>query len=344
MGQYASVTDTTSNNNNQTETPTEKVIIHDKATEKAIVSDMPNYDKLYNNKTYISHDTDKYVMKKLYHTDNQNIIVDKETFKKRYTEYVGNLFDGFEWSNCALAGGSVLGMMEVDSLQSKYESSDLDLFVYSTDKTKLAEKINYVLDFLNTRNINITGYFLYNNTRTIDIISANKRNIQIIGVSYDSAYQVINNFDIGNSQICYNGHDIIYTDLFTDTMKTRAIDGLKTSAKLYRYNKAIQRGFMITNQVFNRTTKFGKIGGYTHIVKKNVHDKPVIVNGTKQENVTVAKLQDAVKERNDYVAQIDAIKSGQNKNIKIGSLFTDIKILKTWLGNQYQFVKESKLV
>jgi hypothetical protein len=207
------------------------------------ITTMPNYDILASNTTCISK-SENMIKNKLYHDDNEPIIATSSIFTKRLNDKLGDLFTGFDWSNTVLAGGFALSLVEKEELQEKYANSDIDIFVYAGEKEKLNEKMAYVLNYFDVK-IKPTKYMQYAKSYTIDLVSSFNRNIQIIGVMYDTANEVLENFDLSHCQIGYNGTDIVYTEKFRQTMISRISQMTKDKIQGYRLVKTMDRGFMI---------------------------------------------------------------------------------------------------
>ncbi|AYV84715.1 MAG: hypothetical protein Hyperionvirus35_11 [Hyperionvirus sp.] len=182
----------------------------------------------------------------LYHKNNEPVCVDFQTFKERLTGMVGDLFNGLDWSNILLAGGSVLSMLEKndEKLLAEYLNTDIDLFVYSSVKERLIEKIIYLLSFLKGK-LGDCKYFVYKNTYTIDVFSAFGRKIQVIGVLDNDSWELLSNFDLSNCQVGYNGKEIVFTEKFREAMVNRVCETTKPMVQGYRLYKAMLRGFMV---------------------------------------------------------------------------------------------------
>jgi hypothetical protein len=170
-------------------------------------------------------------------------------------------FPDFKWDNVLMAGSLVSGLLQDDYDEEFYKLSDIDLFVYASDEKKLKNRLlelyNYFIKKLGSEN---TFSFKYNNNMTITILSnENDRSIQLIGTltnsnkfknknlktNQDIEMAILEDFDLTNCQIGFNGNDIVYTPKFRTAIRTRVSEITKNTIQLYRIIKSYMRGYSI---------------------------------------------------------------------------------------------------
>lgn len=202
-------------------------------------SSMPNYSKLSSCLTDVYQGSD--VLKQnIIHKTGEPVIVPKNIFLERMNKSCAGLFEGFDWTNAVLAGGSVLGFLEKEELQSQYASSDLDIFVYEDNHEALLKRLLYVVTHLSQK-AKSTSFSIYKNTYTINVSDR----VQIIGLLYKTSSEVLRHFDLTHSQVGFDGSDLVYTPEFETTMISRVSKPTKKATQAYRIDKALNRGFML---------------------------------------------------------------------------------------------------
>jgi hypothetical protein len=154
-----------------------------------------------------------------------------------------NIFDiKYNWDNCVVAGGSISKIItKMDKLEPLYISSDIDIYLYGSIKEK-QDKLGYILDYFNKKFIN--KVILINKWNVIDIyIVGINRKIQIICGDFSSKYEIINNFDMSNVQVLFDGKKYYGSYYFIDTQKTKEIKIFRKNINEYRIFKALKQGF-----------------------------------------------------------------------------------------------------
>jgi len=153
------------------------------------------------------------------------LITDYTEFKHRYDHITHNIFpsksqEDWSWENVILSGGIMHYLVSnVVSLDDISRSSDLDLFMYGSDKQQ-RKKSESIYNYLKKKfNDNIffvrRGFVITAIIRDPANITSNPiRNIQIIYTKFMSLYEILNNFDNTYVQICYQNGYVLTTRKF----------------------------------------------------------------------------------------------------------------------------------
>jgi hypothetical protein len=206
--------------------------------------------KLFETKTNIGIEN-TFIVDKLYHKSYEQITVDQQTFDNQFKDKTKmlnsdvSLLDNFDWSNVIIAGGFILSCLEKLELQGKYKKSDIDFWVYGSDRSDLEEKMKKVILFFSSKLPGVE-FDIYMDTFVVTMKSSLfARPIQVIGIVAQSKMEVLESFDFTHCQVGYDGSDLFYTDGFLKSMITRQTKTNKKMIKAIRMSKALERGFMI---------------------------------------------------------------------------------------------------
>jgi len=186
------------------------------------INDIPQnfVNNIYNQQTKIDI-TDEYICDKIYHTDNERLIVPESVFKNRLSNDTGRLFQDFDWENTLLGGEYILGCLEKVALYGEFVNTPIDIYVYNSDFRVLFQKFYDVLFFLKIK-LSDASFSVVEDTLYVTVKSKLlHRDINIIGLMYDNAEDLLYNMSSTCYQVGYNGESIIYTDYFVDTMTSR---------------------------------------------------------------------------------------------------------------------------
>ena len=178
-------------------------------------------------------------------------------YNKYFTFYLNptfqhqELFEGFDWNNVVVAGGSVLkSVLKIENRK------DIDLFIYGLNSIEeYNKKIYYIIEFIQTKHL-LHSIYINDNCITIKYIIKNEvyKKIQIILRTYKTKSEIIHGFDVDSSCILYDGSNFWVTERFkyslTYLVNTIDYDRMSPSyeARLRKYN---QLGFSIHIPGFN---------------------------------------------------------------------------------------------
>lgn len=267
------------------------------------------------------------------YTNYQRTIKTKDDFMNKFKIETGNLFDNFDWTNVAIAGGFVYGLL-TQSPNGIIESTDIDIYVYESLSTvapkdnksddddddddgndtkksathkvldnndnKKPSTLQRVLEYFSK----FGGYYLKRwNVYTI-ILPQYKYDIQIIPYDAMEALDIIKCFDWNYVQMYFNGNEIGLTFEALLALKYNiAIYNHSTpnSMKIERLYKTLRKGFDIMSDdriqnkfIVDKTIDLDKLENY--IQNKYKFDKSQIIRKLYNNNVLVGKqLTDIIK-------------------------------------------------
>lgn len=69
----------------------------------------------------------------------------QQEFDSRRHSLFGETFEGLDWNNVLIAGGSILGMLSSDPLATD-PRSDIDVFIYGLDEENANRKVREILE------------------------------------------------------------------------------------------------------------------------------------------------------------------------------------------------------
>eukprot|EP01130_Rhizamoeba_saxonica_P016569 TRINITY_DN7680_c0_g1_i1.p1 TRINITY_DN7680_c0_g1~~TRINITY_DN7680_c0_g1_i1.p1 ORF type:complete len:591 (-),score=138.85 TRINITY_DN7680_c0_g1_i1:60-1832(-) len=131
-----------------------------------------------------------------------------EEFYKNFDAFTQGMFNGFNWDNVFIAGGSVLACLmpvskevqEIHELREYYqnnsgfEKSDIDLFLYGLDEEKAIKKIEDMYKFFSSKTEEISA--LRTNRTVTFLFDKPNRLVQIILRLYSAPAEVLLGFDL----------------------------------------------------------------------------------------------------------------------------------------------------
>lgn len=124
-------------------------------------------------------------------------------------EMGSNLIDDKGYKNFVVAGG----FFTHHELE---EVSDIDIFIYNNYEDTLKNLINFFIKYKRYYFSRRTKYFVQ-----LDHLLNKRPVIQIILRKYTTISEILYSFDIGASQICYNGKTLYYTILSKFSIENR---------------------------------------------------------------------------------------------------------------------------
>ena len=220
----------------------------------------------------------------------ENVI--SSSFKHNFGYYTQELLtDDFNWSNCIVAGGSIykiLGKNFMDYCDTKYNKSDIDIFVYGQTKKK-KEKVRYLINYFITK---LKKIIIINKPNVITIYSKHyHRDIQIIVGNYRTPLQILNDFDLSHLQLCYNGTKIQMTPNCFHSFRTQTTTIMKHTMNANLYNKIKASGMSLVYKNEDLVSQF-------ILMENEPPDNPFsITDDFRKGNITEIKIN--VSEEND---------------------------------------------
>ncbi len=129
-----------------------------------------------------------------------NTIISENEFNNKFNDYTNNIFVGIDWSNMVIAGGFVFGLLNNIS-NSIIGSTDIDIFIYSTDIDIRKQKWEYLLEYFSK----YTPVYINNKGIINIIIPTLNYDIQLIVFHSDNPESIINEFDLNYVRLYYDG-------------------------------------------------------------------------------------------------------------------------------------------
>lgn len=133
-------------------------------------------------------------------------------FKKTFDRLMGGALDGLDWSNILVAGGMPLStLLCVDeSMDEKYKSNDIDMYIYGLTPAEANEKIKHIANVWKENLKPDDEFIMVKNARTITLIGTfPHRRVQIIMKMIKNPAAVLLNFDLDQVAIGYTGDSVL---------------------------------------------------------------------------------------------------------------------------------------
>ncbi|KAK6333250.1 hypothetical protein TWF718_011071 [Orbilia javanica] len=133
-------------------------------------------------------------------------------FKKTFDRLMDGALDGLDWSNILVAGGMPLStLLCVDeSMDEKYKSNDIDMYIYGLNPTEANEKIKHVANVWKKNLKPDESFVMIKNARTVTLIGTfPRRRVQIIMKMIKNPASVLLNFDLDQVAIGYTGDAVL---------------------------------------------------------------------------------------------------------------------------------------
>ncbi len=129
-----------------------------------------------------------------------NTIISENEFNNKFNDYTNNIFVEIDWSNMVIAGGFIFGLLNNIS-NSVIASTDIDIFIYSTDIDIRKQKWSYLLEYFSK----YTPIYVNNKGIINIIIPSLNYDIQLIVFHSDNPENIINEFDLNYVRLYYDG-------------------------------------------------------------------------------------------------------------------------------------------
>ncbi|KAN0024453.1 hypothetical protein ACTFIV_008861 [Dictyostelium citrinum] len=129
-------------------------------------------------------------------------------FKQEWNQFSNNMFDGFNWANVFVAGGSVLGCSLDGGIfgNKGFENSDIDIFLYGLSEDGANRKLDEIEQHIKSKSPQAQ---MARTKYAVTFVSGTGfRNIQIVLRIYKSPAEVLMGFDIDCCSIGYDGTDV----------------------------------------------------------------------------------------------------------------------------------------
>ncbi|KAF3162470.1 hypothetical protein TWF225_007775 [Orbilia oligospora] len=133
-------------------------------------------------------------------------------FKKTFDRLMGGALDGLDWSNILVAGGMPLStLLCVDeSMDEKFKSNDIDMYIYGLNPTQANEKIKHIANIWKKNLKPDEDFVMIKNARTVTLIGTfPHRRVQIIMKMIKNPAAVLLNFDLDQVAIGYTGDNVL---------------------------------------------------------------------------------------------------------------------------------------
>lgn len=214
----------------------------------------------------------KYLIYNIYEYDYYkiNVYCDYITFKKRLNKFTFNILNNIEWKDIIVAGGSIGILLDENKNINNFKDSDIDIFIYGD---KVNEKIEYLLFYIEKLNFNKIRYIYRDNI--IEIFIENNRKIQIIPTCFKTPEDIINSFDLSNTQIYYDGNNVLASYIGFNSLIHKKIISTKTFILWERKFKYIKRGYKyISDDVIylKRSSLYNILNNKNVIYEKSIED------------------------------------------------------------------------
>ena len=172
--------------------------------------------------------------------DGQSVFKDLGHFMADFERFTCGMFEGADWNNIVMAGGSMDKLMDA-SLTEYPESSDIDIFIFGETSDIRKQKVHDLLHFFESKYQVIYGI----RGSVIDLLlDGVERMVQIICTCMTSGFEIINNFDVSNVQVMFDGQNVWMTlaALMTCKYQTTSFSGTPLPRRLA---KSLLRGYQI---------------------------------------------------------------------------------------------------
>ena len=130
-------------------------------------------------------------------------IISEDEFYVKFNTFTNNIFADIDWSNMVVAGGFIFGLINNIS-NSIIPSTDIDIFIYSTDIEVRKQKWSYLLEYFSTHQ----SIYVNDNGIINIIIPDLKFDIQIIVFHTDNPVNIIAEFDLNYVKLYYDGINV----------------------------------------------------------------------------------------------------------------------------------------
>ena len=184
------------------------------------------------------HNYDKKINKCLINKLLYKVNIDIE----EYNEFHQGLLNNLNYNNLIIAGGSLSKLyLNTNKKSSLYKASDIDIYLYGTEKEKM-NKLKYLLKFFK-----YTILIPYNNVYTM-YFRGKTRMIQIICGGFKNKYSIIKDFDYSHVQILYDGNNFLTTYKFLENIyKNKTEYNYQYNINIFRIYKTLLLGLDIIN-------------------------------------------------------------------------------------------------
>jgi len=216
-------------------------------------------------KSGISDDSCLFVKNKS--DSKQFSIVNREQFEERFNKLTNNLLNFFDWNNVVVAGGVVsLALSDKPIDECLQDNYDIDMFVYGVRESEAKKIITRIYDSI--KDIVPESKCIKTNKTITVALSTPYRHIQFVTTLFESAGDILHNFDICSSKVMYDGNNVFTTpdghfglvnnvNIFSEKCMTSAYVG-----RLCKYAKRKYKVFVpelvksnISQHVYKKTTK-----------------------------------------------------------------------------------------
>lgn len=229
-------------------------------------------------------------------------------YHKLYQE-IGDFFGtDFNWNNTFIAGSFISALLSNKITYSQYSDIHINMFVCCEKYEQLRDRLLNILLYIQNKADDVI--FTINGERTDTVIDCFikglRRKLQIIGkVDYKNynILDILKTFEFTHNQIAFNGKNIIMTDEFIDTMKTKItkINSNINWIQSYRFVNLFKLGYYlaprehqihIINSICHNSLSFGTDNYNGHLpdfpilslnLSKLLHD-PIVLENYKYSN------------------------------------------------------------
>ncbi|EGC36806.1 hypothetical protein DICPUDRAFT_150657 [Dictyostelium purpureum] len=181
-----------------------------------------------------------------YNMTKKEFVSSQSEFDKQWNKFSNNFFQGFNWNNVFVAGGSVLGCSLANQDPLYYTKSDIDIFLYGISESEANRKLDEIEQFI--KNKSPRSQMARTKYAVTFLNDSPFRNIQIILRIYKTPAEVLMGFDIDCCSIGYDGSNVYAIpraiNSITQGYNTVAMSrrSLTYEARLFKY---ALRGFAI---------------------------------------------------------------------------------------------------
>jgi hypothetical protein len=171
-----------------------------------------------------------------------------DNFQEKFRELTLAIFDNLDWNNIVIAGGFLFGIIN------NAISSDIDIFIYSSNENIRRERWYYLLKYFSQY------HALYHENQGVITIKIPNLSypIQIIMMDVNDPNDVIDDFDMNYVKAYYNGQDVYANIDFLVALKYQLaiVDPFKinynrTDIRIY---KTINKGLNLLKNKYLQST------------------------------------------------------------------------------------------
>lgn len=235
-----------------------------KVIKDIVLLDLYRFKKLDIQMKYLIYDIYKYDYYK------NNIYCNYINFRKRWDKFTFNIFKNIEWKDIIVAGGSICILFDENKDINNFQDSDIDIFIYGN---KIKEKIKYLLFYIKNLNFNEIKYIHRDNI--IEIYIENNRKVQIIPTCFKTPEEIVYSFDLSNTQIYYDGTNILASYLGLNSLIHKKTISTKTFILWERKFKYIKRGYKYIGDdhiYLERSSLYNILNNKNIIYEKSIED------------------------------------------------------------------------